>query len=81
MITFLNDKDDSQLRISFYENIVGVASFVGHECSPILLPLLQQVNHPLVTQIQYKGPKYKTVAFTANSGKTMMSYLSHLVIL
>jgi hypothetical protein len=44
MITFLNDKEDSQLRISFYENIVGVAAFVGHECSPILLPLLQQVS-------------------------------------
>jgi len=48
MITFLNDKHDSQLRISFYENIVGVAAFVGHECSPILLPLLQQVRDPLL---------------------------------
>ncbi|CAB4056384.1 PIK3R4 [Lepeophtheirus salmonis] len=42
MITFLNDKEDSQLRRSFYENIVGVASYVGNQCSPILLPLLQQ---------------------------------------
>lgn len=42
MITFLNDKEDSQLRASFYENIVGVAAFVGWQCSPILLPLLQQ---------------------------------------
>ena len=42
MITFLNDKEDAQLRESFYENIVGVAAFVGWQCSPILLPLLQQ---------------------------------------
>ena len=42
MITFLNDKEDAQLRSSFYENIVGVAAFVGWQCSPILLPLLQQ---------------------------------------
>lgn len=42
MITFLNDKEDPQLRLSFYENIVGVAAFVGWQCSPILLPLLQQ---------------------------------------
>ncbi len=42
MITFLNDKEDAQLRLSFYENIVGVAAFVGWQCSPILLPLLQQ---------------------------------------
>ena len=26
----------------FYENIVGVAAFVGWQCSPILKPLLQQ---------------------------------------
>lgn len=45
MITFLNDKDDAQLRISFYDNIVGVAAFIGKECSPILLPLLQQVKY------------------------------------
>ena len=42
MITFLNDKEDAHLRASFYENIVGVAAFVGWQCSPILLPLLQQ---------------------------------------
>ena len=42
MITFLNDKEDSQLRVCFYENIVGVAAFVGWQCSPILKPLLQQ---------------------------------------
>ena len=42
MITFLNDKEDAQLRASFYENIIGVAAFVGWQCSPILLPLLQQ---------------------------------------
>ena len=42
MITFLNDKEDPQLRLSFYENIIGVAAFVGWQCSPILLPLLLQ---------------------------------------
>ena len=31
-----------QLRLSFYDNIIGVAAFVGQQCSPILLPLLQQ---------------------------------------
>ena len=43
MITFLNDKEDAQLRNSFYENIVGVATYVGWQCSLILQPLLQQV--------------------------------------
>ena len=42
MITFLNDKEDSQLRHCFYDNIAGVASFVGWQCSPILKPLLEQ---------------------------------------
>lgn len=42
MITFLNDKEDKSLRGSFYDCIVGVAAFVGWQCSDILLPLLQQ---------------------------------------
>lgn len=42
MITFLNDKEDKFLRGSFYDCIVGVAVFVGWQCSDILLPLLQQ---------------------------------------
>jgi len=42
MITFLNDKEDSHLRFCFYDNIAGVASFVGWQCSPILRPLLEQ---------------------------------------
>ncbi|KAL1124299.1 hypothetical protein AAG570_002067 [Ranatra chinensis] len=42
MITFLNDKDDKQLRGSFFDCIVGVAAYIGVHSSPILLPLLQQ---------------------------------------
>lgn len=42
VITFLNDKDDKQLRGSFYECIVSVAAYVGWHCSPILMPLLLQ---------------------------------------
>lgn len=42
MITFLNDKEDKCLRGSFFDCIVGVAAFVGWQCSDILLPLLQQ---------------------------------------
>ncbi|KAK0078672.1 hypothetical protein PV325_002204 [Microctonus aethiopoides] len=42
VITFLNDKEDKQLRGSFYECIVGVAAYVGWHSSPILMPLLQQ---------------------------------------
>ena len=42
MITFLNDKTDAQLRHAFFDNIAGVAAFVGWQCSPILKPLLQQ---------------------------------------
>lgn len=42
VITFLNDKEDKQLRGSFYECIVDVAAYVGWHCSPILMPLLQQ---------------------------------------
>ena len=44
MITFLNDKTDSQLRFCFHDNIAGVASLVGWQCSPILRPLLEQVS-------------------------------------
>lgn len=42
MITFLNDKEDKSLRGSFFDCIVGVATFVGWQCSDILIPLLQQ---------------------------------------
>jgi phosphoinositide-3-kinase regulatory subunit 4 len=45
MITFLNDKEDSQLRYCFFDNIAGVAAFVGWQCSAILKPLLQQVEY------------------------------------
>ncbi|KAH7956510.1 hypothetical protein HPB52_010151 [Rhipicephalus sanguineus] len=44
MITFLNDKEDRHLRASFFDSIVGVAAYVGWQCSPILKPLLQQVS-------------------------------------
>uniref|UniRef100_A0A1B6DEI4 non-specific serine/threonine protein kinase n=1 Tax=Clastoptera arizonana TaxID=38151 RepID=A0A1B6DEI4_9HEMI len=42
MITFLNDKEDKQLRTSFFDCIVGVAAYIGIHSSPILSPLLQQ---------------------------------------
>ncbi|KAJ8665411.1 hypothetical protein QAD02_007073 [Eretmocerus hayati] len=42
VITFLNDKNDKELRGSFYDCIVDVAAYVGWHCSPILTPLLQQ---------------------------------------
>lgn len=42
MITFLNDKDDKNLRGSFFDCIVGVVGYVGWKCSEILIPLLQQ---------------------------------------
>lgn len=42
MITFLNDKEDKNLRGSFFDCIVGVANYVGWHCSPILAPLLEQ---------------------------------------
>ncbi|KAJ8021698.1 Phosphoinositide 3-kinase regulatory subunit 4 [Holothuria leucospilota] len=42
MITFLNDKDDWQLRGAFFDTLVGVAAYVGWQSSNILKPLLQQ---------------------------------------
>ncbi|GIY06608.1 phosphoinositide 3-kinase regulatory subunit 4 [Caerostris extrusa] len=42
MITYLNDKEDRHLRRAFFDAIVGVASYVGFQCCPILKPLLQQ---------------------------------------
>lgn len=42
VITFLNDKEDKNLRGSFFDCIVGIATFVGWHCSTILIPLLQQ---------------------------------------
>lgn len=44
MITFLNDKVDKQLRGSFFDCIDNVVRFVGYLCSPILVPLLEQVQ-------------------------------------
>ncbi|CAH1134866.1 unnamed protein product [Ceutorhynchus assimilis] len=42
MITFLNDKEDTQLRKSFFDCIVGVTSYIGWHCGTILTPLLLQ---------------------------------------
>ncbi|XP_054156048.1 phosphoinositide 3-kinase regulatory subunit 4-like [Oppia nitens] len=43
IITFLNDKNDFQLRASFFDNIIVIASYLGSDqCSKILQPLLQQ---------------------------------------
>ncbi|KAL3269438.1 hypothetical protein HHI36_008508 [Cryptolaemus montrouzieri] len=42
MITFLNDKEDKELRGSFFDCIIGVAAYIGWHCSIILAPLLLQ---------------------------------------
>ncbi|KAK7079717.1 phosphoinositide-3-kinase, regulatory subunit 4, partial [Halocaridina rubra] len=42
MITFLNDKHDRHLRSSFFDSIVGVATYIGCHCADILKPLLLQ---------------------------------------
>ncbi|KAF5307655.1 hypothetical protein FQR65_LT06710 [Abscondita terminalis] len=42
MITFLNDKEDKELRGSFFDCIVGVSAYIGWHCSIILTPLLLQ---------------------------------------
>lgn len=44
MITFLNDKEDRELRGSFFDCIVGVAAYIGWHSSSILTPLLLQVG-------------------------------------
>ncbi|XP_067619259.1 phosphoinositide 3-kinase regulatory subunit 4 [Eurosta solidaginis] len=41
IMTFLND-DDKNLRGAFYDNIAGVAGYVGWQASDILVPLLLQ---------------------------------------
>lgn len=42
IVTFLNDKEDNNLRGAFYDCIVGLAAFIGWHCSQLLIPLLQQ---------------------------------------
>jgi len=42
MITFLNDKDDAQLRDSFYRSVAAVAAYVGWPSPQIIVPLLLQ---------------------------------------
>ncbi|XP_039265322.2 phosphoinositide 3-kinase regulatory subunit 4-like [Styela clava] len=42
MITFLNDKQDWQLRSAFFDSLVQVAMYIGWQCTVILKPLLQQ---------------------------------------
>ena len=44
MITFLNDKQDWQLRGAFFDSIVGVAAYVGWQSLVMLRPLLEQVG-------------------------------------
>nr|XP_002121994.1 phosphoinositide 3-kinase regulatory subunit 4 [Ciona intestinalis] len=42
MITFLNDKQDWQLRSAFFKSLVSVASYIGWQSANFLKPLLQQ---------------------------------------
>ncbi|XP_065214852.1 phosphoinositide 3-kinase regulatory subunit 4 isoform X2 [Planococcus citri] len=42
MVTFLNDKNDKQLRASFFDCIPGVAGYIGIFCTDMLIPLLLQ---------------------------------------
>ncbi|XP_044166445.1 phosphoinositide 3-kinase regulatory subunit 4-like [Acropora millepora] len=42
MITFLNDKQDWQLRGAFFDSIVGVAAYFGWHSLVMLRPLLEQ---------------------------------------
>ncbi|KAF6034485.1 PIK3R4 [Bugula neritina] len=42
MITFLNDKQDWQLRAEFFRCVVGVASYIGWQSTTVLKPLLEQ---------------------------------------
>lgn len=42
IITFLNDKEDKELRGTFFDCIIGVAAYIGWHCSEILKPLLIQ---------------------------------------
>ncbi|XP_074031829.1 vacuolar protein sorting 15 isoform X2 [Leptinotarsa decemlineata] len=42
MITFLNDKEDKEVREDFFDTIVGLVSYIGWHCATILIPLLLQ---------------------------------------
>lgn len=42
LITFLNDKDDWNLRAAFFKCVPGVAAFIGWHAAPLLIPLLKQ---------------------------------------
>lgn len=42
LITFLNDKDDTHLRIAFFHCIPSVASFIGSHAAPLIIPLIKQ---------------------------------------
>ncbi|CAH0555278.1 unnamed protein product [Brassicogethes aeneus] len=42
VITFLNDKEDKELREAFYDCIVGLAAYSGFACVTVLTPLLLQ---------------------------------------
>nr|XP_022913149.1 phosphoinositide 3-kinase regulatory subunit 4 isoform X1 [Onthophagus taurus] len=42
MITFLNDKDDKELRATFFDAIVGIAACLGWHSTAVLKPLFVQ---------------------------------------
>lgn len=62
MITFLNDKEDKELRGAFFSCIVGVAAYIGWHCSSILAPLLLQVSKVYIT-ILLDHPTYLMIIF------------------
>lgn len=55
MITFLNDKEDVELRALFYDCIVEVAAYIGCYCSVILTPLLLQGLKDSSELVTYKA--------------------------
>ncbi len=43
LITFLNDKEDKELRMAFFQSVSSVAAFIGWHAAPLIIPVLKQV--------------------------------------
>ncbi len=53
MITFLNEKNNWELHLAFFDAIVDVATQIGHRSLDIVEALLQQVRLNILAQVAF----------------------------
>ncbi|KAL4221189.1 phosphoinositide-3-kinase [Mactra antiquata] len=81
MITFLNDKIDWHLRGAFFDNIVGIAAYVGWQSSEIVKPLLEQgISDPEEFIVHKSLGALKSLTELGLLQKPMLHYFIKIVV-